>query len=66
MQYIQQPELEMPPVIAGLPREYLLQAPRPVLFKDFFEAKFVISLRVRERIKLASLGLALNSHDVPV
>jgi hypothetical protein len=33
--------------------------------KDFFEEGFAITLRVRERLKTATLGIARNQHEVP-
>ena len=45
------PQLEFPPHAAGLTKEYLLGVPRPVVMKDFFEAGFAITLRVRDLLK---------------
>jgi hypothetical protein len=59
------PALDFPAQVAGLPREYLLGAPRPVLMKDFFEADFAITLRIRDRIKIVTLGVNFSQHDVP-
>ena len=58
-------QLEFPPAVCGLPKEYLLDAKRPVLIKDFFEASFVVTLRVRERLKMVTIGVSLNQHEVP-
>jgi len=65
IQQVRNVQLEFPPVVAGLPKEYLLNVPRPVLIKDFFQSEFAITLKVRERIKIITLGIALNQHDVP-
>ncbi len=65
VQHIRNVELEFPPAVAGLPKDYLLKAPRPVLIKDFFESEFAITLRVRERIKMVTLGINLGQHEVP-
>lgn len=59
------PALDFPQQVAGLPREYLLRAKRPVLMKDFFEPGFALSLRVRERVKMVTVGINLNQHEVP-
>jgi hypothetical protein len=65
IQHIRDPQLELPEVIAGLPREYLLNVPRPALVKDFFEPDFTITLKVRERIKIVMVSIAVNQHEVP-
>lgn len=65
IQQIRNVQLEFPQVVAGLPKEYLLNVPRPVLIKDFFEPEFAITLKVRERIKMVTLGIGVNQHDVP-
>ena len=65
IQHVARPEFEFPPQVAGLPREYLLGAERPVLMKDFFEEGFVVPLRVRERLKMITISIGLNQHEVP-
>jgi hypothetical protein len=65
VQHIRNIELEFPPNVAGLPKDYLLRVPRPVLVKDFFEPDFAIPLRVRERIKMVTVGINLSEHEVP-
>jgi amyloid precursor-like protein len=66
LQHVSNPQLEFPPVIAGVPREYLLGVPRPVLMKDFFEKDFVITLKIRDRIRMVMVQVNANQHDVPV
>jgi hypothetical protein len=65
IQRVTNAQLEFPPQVAGLPREYLLGVNRPVVMKDFFEDGFAITLRVRERLRAVTLGIACNQHDVP-
>jgi hypothetical protein len=65
IQRVGNPQLEFPPQVAGLPKEYLLGAPRPVVMKDFFGDGFAITLKVRDRLKMVTLGIALNQYDVP-
>ena len=65
VQHAHNVQLEFPSVVAGLPREYLLGVPRPVLLKDFFEPEFAITLKVRDRIKMVTLSIALGQHEVP-
>jgi len=59
------PTLDFPPTVAGLPKEYLLAVTRPVLMKDFFEPDFAITLRIRDRIKTVTLAMNVNQHEVP-
>ncbi len=65
VQHVRNVQLEFPSVVAGLPKEYLLNVSRPVLIKDFFEQDFAITLRARERIRMVTVGVALSQHDVP-
>jgi hypothetical protein len=65
VQQVRNIQLEFPPTVAGLPREYLLGAPRPVLLKDFFDPDFAITLKVRERVKMVTVGIGLSQHEVP-
>jgi hypothetical protein len=65
IQHVRDPRLELPPLIAGLPREYLLGSARPVLMKDFFEEGFTITLKVRERLKMVTVAIGGNQHDIP-
>jgi hypothetical protein len=65
IQHVSNPQLEFPPQVVGLPKEYLLGVPRPVVMKDFFEDGFTITLKVRDRVKMITLGIGVNQHDVP-
>jgi len=65
IQHVQNPDLEINGAIAGLPKEYLLGAPRPVLMKDFFEPDFVADLDAKERIRTVGISIGLNQHDIP-
>ena len=65
VQEVRNVQLEFPPVVARLPREYLLQMPRPVMMKDFFEPDFGITLRVQDRLRVVTLGLNSSQYDVP-
>jgi hypothetical protein len=65
LQEVRNVDLEFPPAVAGLPKEYLLGAPRPVMIKDFFEEDFAITLRVQERIRQVTIGVNCSQHDVP-
>jgi hypothetical protein len=65
VQDVHNPDLAFPPAVAGLPREYLLGAARPVLIKDFFEPDFAITLEVQERLRMVTVGINRNDLDVP-
>ncbi len=65
IQMSRNPALDFPPQVAGLPKEYLLGAARPVLMQDFFEPEFAITLRIRDRIKVVTLGVNVSQHEVP-
>lgn len=65
VQQVRNTQLAFPAAVAGLPKEYLLNVQRPVLMKDFFVPEFAITLKVRERIKMVTLGMAVSQHDVP-
>jgi hypothetical protein len=59
------PQLDFPPHLLGIPREYLLTHQRPVLMKDFFETGFTADVRIRNRIRVVSVQVTPGQHDVP-
>lgn len=65
VQHVRDPRLEFPPAVCGLPREYLLGAPRPALLGDFFDTGLTVTLRVRERLKMVGIQFGVNEHGVP-
>jgi hypothetical protein len=65
VQHIRNPQLEFPPQVVGLPKEYLLTHPRPVLVGDFFKDDLAITLKVRDRIKTVTVNVVAGQHDVP-
>lgn len=62
---VQNPSLEFPQAIGGIPRDYLLSTPRPTLIKDFLEPDFTVQLRVQERIKTVTVQVGASEYDVP-
>jgi hypothetical protein len=66
VQHIGDPELEMPPTLVGLPREYLLKNARPALMSDFFNSALVEELRTTVGVKSVQLGWNANQTFVPV
>jgi len=66
VQKIINPDLELPPQVAGLPKEYLVGHPRPVLMKDFFDRKLVRIIHKKPRIKNVQIGWNSQQSFVPV
>lgn len=66
VQHVTHPDLEMPPRIADLPREYLVQAPRPGLIRDFFDERLVCEIRQRNFLKSLQVGWGTNEVMVPL
>lgn len=58
--------LEFPQSVFGIPREYLLNHPRPILMKDFFVKEFNTPLRVKDRLKTITTQIQSGQIDVPV
>lgn len=58
-------QLAFPPAVHGLPREYLLGDPRPVLIKDFFEHKFNMALNVQKRTRTVTVQISDFQHNIP-
>ena len=65
VQLINNFQLEFPSQVAGLPREYLIGAARPVLMKDFFHDGFCIMLKAKKRMRTVTLQTGVSQFDVP-
>ncbi len=65
IQQVNNMQLEFPAAVAGLPREYLLHAPRPVLMKDFFHDNFCLPLKSKDRVKVVTLQTGISQFDAP-
>ena len=65
LQLVSNPQLEVPPELGGFPREMLITDPRPALVKDFLEPEFILSLDVRERVKLVNLSVQVGEQELP-
>jgi hypothetical protein len=61
---VSNPSAEMPPAIAGMPRELFL-VPRPPLAKDLLEEHFGVVLQVKERIKQLTVMMNANQYEIP-
>jgi hypothetical protein len=66
VQQVTHPELELPPAIADLPRDYLISAPRPALMKDFFNSNLNCEIRQRNSIKALQVGWGVEDRQIPV
>lgn len=60
------PELEFPEQMLGLTKKYLLEQPRPVLLKDFFNEALILELRLKPRRKTVTVTWQSEDRIVPV
>jgi hypothetical protein len=58
------PLAELPPAIAGVPRELCL-APRPLLVKDLLDDDFGLTLSVKRRLKQLTIMMNVNQYEMP-
>lgn len=65
VQQVTHPEVELPPVITELPREYLIQNPRPGLMKDFFDDRLTCEITQRGFLKAVQIGWGVTESMVP-
>jgi hypothetical protein len=65
VQHAANPDIEFPDTMLGLSRAYLLQNPRPVLVKDFFDDDLTVELRLKPRVKTLRIGWANEDSIVP-
>lgn len=65
VQEVSNPDLELPPIIAGLPTQYQVRAPRPSLLKDFLNPTFTREVRLRARDKSVQIQWNVNQVDIP-
>jgi hypothetical protein len=61
---VSNPLADLPPVIAGVPRELCL-APRPPLVKDLLAEDFSITLSVKRRLKQLTVMMNVNQYEMP-
>ena len=66
IQKVESEELEFPPMVAGLPKDYLLDDPRPVLIKDFFDKKLVRVIHKKPRLKNVQIQWNVGQTFVPI
>jgi hypothetical protein len=65
VQHITHSELELPQVIADLPRDYLVENPRPGLMRDFFNPQLTCEITQRSFLKALQVGWGINENTVP-
>jgi hypothetical protein len=66
VQRVTNPELEFPSVVANLPREYLLEAARPALVKDFMNVKLIRKLKVKAQNRVVQVQWGVNQFSLPI
>jgi len=66
VQKVTNPELEFPSVVANLPREYLLEAARPALVKDFMNAKLIRNLKVKAQNRVVQVQWGVSQFSLPI
>jgi hypothetical protein len=59
------PEIEFPEQFLGLSRAYLLQQPRPVLVKDFFDTTLTVELKLKPRRRMVKVSWGHEDGVVP-
>jgi hypothetical protein len=66
VQRVENPDLEFPAQVAGLPKDYLLENPRPVLMRDFVDTALIRTIHVKPR--MMNIQIAWNSQQsfVPI
>jgi hypothetical protein len=65
VQNVSNPEIEFPEQFLGLPRAYLLNNPRPVLVKDFFDEALTVELRLKPRRKMLKITWVQEDSVIP-
>ncbi len=65
VQHISNPQLELPAQVLGLPRDYIIRSPRPVLMKDLFDPRFTRTLKLKRRLKTVNINVGISQYDVP-
>lgn len=65
VQQITHPKLELPPMMAELPRDYLVEDPRPGLMKDFLDKTLTCEITQRGFTKALQVGWGINESIIP-
>jgi len=60
IQHIDNPDLEFPPYFQKLPREYLIEHPRPAMMRGFFDSRLTARLRMKNRVSNVRISWAAD------
>jgi hypothetical protein len=66
VQKITSPDLEFPAAVAGLPKDYLIKHPRPVIMKDFFDPKLVKVIHKKPTHTGVQISWNVNQSPIPM
>jgi hypothetical protein len=66
IQVVTSAELEFPPVVANLPKDYLSKTLRPALLKDFLDPELVCEISIPVAIRAIRTAWGADQSDVPV
>lgn len=65
VQHVSNAQIEFPDQVLNLTRAYLLEDPRPVLIKDFFDEALTVELRLKRRLKVVRVAWGEEVGVVP-
>jgi hypothetical protein len=65
VQQVTHPEVELPPAVGELPREYVVQNPRPGMMQDFFDDELTCVVTQRGFIKAVQVFWQANESMIP-
>jgi len=65
VKHVSSPEIEFPENFLGLPRAYLVQNPRPVIVRDFFDGQLTIELLLKPRRKVLKVAWGPEDSVTP-
>lgn len=66
VQNIGNPDIEMPPQIHGLPKNYLLNHQRPILVKDFLDDDLTTTLQMKKTLRTLKIQWDVEQHDMAI
>jgi hypothetical protein len=65
LQFATDHALEFPSRVVDLPKDYLLSHARPSLMKDFFDERFNLVLKVKNRLKSVTFRADVQQVEIP-
>ena len=66
VQRVTNAELELPPEVAGLPSDYLVEHPRPVLMQDFSDEALLKVIYRKPHLRNVQIGWNVQQTEVPI